>query len=170
LSRPEIHLCGGRFPQMWSYRENLKRIDSILAARGVHRMTLEEIEKLLPNGLHDAQIKRMTRDYESAELVLKVRVLIGLPNQPLPDRDRYRTADILFRQVYFCAVELPQTESAFRHPGSIWFSYERMRPNVIPDSLAKTLPIKTQCYSIFLRDWMSEMHVATQDVEFSWSD
>jgi hypothetical protein len=133
-------------------------------------MTLEEIEKLLPNGLHDAQIQRMTRDYESAELALKVGVLVGLPNQPRPDRDRYRTADIVFRRVYFCAVELPQPESAFRHPGSLWFSYERMPSNVIPDSLGKTLPKGTQCYSLFVREWMSEMHVAAQDVGFSWSD
>jgi hypothetical protein len=133
-------------------------------------MTLEEIEELFPNGLHDAQIQRMTRDYESANLALKVRVLIGLPNQPRPDRDKYRTADILFRRVYFCAIELPQSESYFQNPGSLWFSYERMLPNVIPDSLAKTLPIGTQCYSIFVRYWMSEMHVATQDVDFSWSD
>jgi hypothetical protein len=133
-------------------------------------MTLEEIEDLLPNGLHDAQIERMTRDYESAELALKVSVLVGLPTQPSPDRESYRAADIVFRRVYFCAVELPQSESAFQHPGSLWFSYERMRPNVIPDSLAKALPKGTQCYSLFVREWMSEMHVAALDVDFSWSD
>jgi hypothetical protein len=133
-------------------------------------MTLEEIEKLLPNGLHDAQIQRMTRHYESAELALKVRVLVGLPNQPRPDRTSYRTAGIVFRRVYFCAVELPQPDSAFQHPRSLWFSYERMPSNVIPDSLAKTLPKGTQCYSLFVREWMSEMHVAAQDVAFSWSD
>jgi|HubBroStandDraft_3_1064219.scaffolds.fasta_scaffold141396_1 hypothetical protein len=133
-------------------------------------MTLEEIEKLLPNGLHDAQIHRMTRDYESAELALKVRILVGLPNQPSPERDRYRTADIVFRRVYFCSIELPQPESTFQHPGSVWFSYERMSPNVIPDSLAKTLPKGTQCYSLFVREWMSQMHVAAQDVGFFWSD
>jgi hypothetical protein len=141
-----------------------------LTTRGVHGMKLEEIEKLLPNGLHDAQIQRMGRDYESAELALKVRVLIGLPDQLYPDRERYRTADIVFRGVYFCAVELPQPESTFQHPGSLWFSYERMLPNVIPHSLAKTLPIGTQCYSLFVREWMSEMHVAAGDVDFSWSD
>jgi hypothetical protein len=133
-------------------------------------MTLEEIEELLPNGLHDAQIQRMTRDYERAELVLKVMVLVGLPSEPRPDRDRYRTADIVFRQVYFCSVGLPQPESAFKHPGSVWFLYERMPPNVIPDSLAKTLPSGAQCYSLFVKDWMSEMHVAAEDVSFSWSD
>jgi hypothetical protein len=132
-------------------------------------MTLEEIEKLLPNGLHDAQIQRMTRDFERAELAVKVMVLVGLPTQPSPKRENYRDADIVFRRVYFCAVELPQPDSAFQQPGSLWFSYERMRPNVIPDSLAKALPKDTQCYSLFVREWMSEMHVATQDVEFSWS-
>lgn len=133
-------------------------------------MTLEEIENFLPNGLHDAQIRRMTRDYERSELALNVAVLVGLPTQPHPDKDRYRTADIVFRQVYFCAVELPRPESAFRYPGSLWFSYERMPLNVIPDGLANALPEGTQCYSLFVRDWMSEMHIATQDVEFSWSD
>lgn len=140
------------------------------ADRGDNQMTLEEIEKLLPSGLHDAQIQRMTRDYERAELALRVLVLVGLPSQPRPERDRYRPADLIFRQVYFCSVELPQPESSFQHPGSVWFSYERMAPNVVPDSLAKTLPSGTHCYSLFVQDWMSEIHLAVGDVDFSWSD
>ena len=133
-------------------------------------MTLEEIEELLPNGLHDAQIKSMTRDYERAELVLKVMVLVGLPSQPRPDRDKYRTADIAFSRVYFCSVEPPEPESAFQHPGSVWFSYERMLPSVVPKNLAKILPPSTQYYSLFVREWMAEMHLATGDVSFDWAD
>ena len=133
-------------------------------------MTLEDIERSLPNGFHDAQIQTMTRDYVGAELIMKVLILIGLPGQPRPERDRYRTGEIVFRRVYFCSVELPQPDSPFLHPGNVWFSYERTPRDLLPDGLATMLPPGTQCYSLFVRDWFSHIHVAAQDVSFSWSD
>lgn len=133
-------------------------------------MTLEEIDEVLPNGLHDAQINQMIRDYDLAEIILKVKVLVGLPAQPRPDRDRYRSGRIHFRQVYFCSVEPPLPESSFRHPGGLWFSYGRTQADAIPDGLAKALPAGTQYYSLFVRDWFSHIHLAAEDVSFAWSE
>jgi hypothetical protein len=49
-------------------------------------MTLEEIEESLPNGLHDPVIQAVVMDYQQLRLTLRVEVLIGLPDQPPPER------------------------------------------------------------------------------------
>jgi len=133
-------------------------------------MTLEQIEDLLPNGLHDAEIQQLAMDYENARLVLKVTVLIGLPSQPYPDREAYRSGQISFQGVQFYSVDYPQVGSAFQHPGAAWFSYERTPPGQIPGQFIAALPSGTHCYSLFVRDWLSYINVAAAEVSFSWAN
>jgi hypothetical protein len=133
-------------------------------------MTLEEIEESLPNGLHDSVIQAVTMDYEQLRLTLRVDVLIGLPGQPLPDRERYRAGVIVFEGVQFFSIEPPGAERTFQHPGSIWFKHERTPPELIPQSVAPALPEGTQCYSLFILNWFSSMHIAAAEVGFAWSD
>lgn len=133
-------------------------------------MTLEELEQSLPNGLHDAQIDKMTMDYLHSELTLAVRVWVGLLSQPRPEKDRYRSSKIVFDKVHFFSIELPQAGSSFKFSGSVWFSYERMAPAVVPKELAGSIPSGTQCYSLFVQDWLSHIHVCAADVSFSWID
>lgn len=134
------------------------------------RMTLEQLEQSLPNGLHDAQIRRVEMDYEHARLVLRVKVWVGLLDQPPPERDRYRDGNIVFEGVQLFSIELPQPGSAFRHPGSVWFSYERTTPGVVPATVADGLRAGTQSYSLFVQDWLSCIQIATSEVGFSWSE
>jgi hypothetical protein len=109
-------------------------------------------------------------DYVQARLLLRVQVWVGLLEEPHPNCDRYRLANIVFEGVQFLSIEFPQAGSAFQHPGNIWFSYERTPPEVIPAALANALPPETQSYSLFIQDWLSYIHIAASDVSFSWSD
>ncbi len=84
-------------------------------------MTLEELDESLPNGLHDARIRALTHDYENAAIKLEVEILTELPADPPPEKFRYRNGEILFHQVLFCSVEIPENERIIGHPGSIWF-------------------------------------------------
>ncbi len=131
-------------------------------------MTLEQVEQSLPNGLHDAQIQQLRIDYERAEIVLRLRVLIGLPDEPPPDRHQYATADLTFRGLQLFATEFPHPESAFRHPGAVWFSYERTPPGTFPPPLAQKLAPELQSYSLFIREWLSHIHIAARDISFAW--
>ena|ERR1035441_9985715 len=71
-------------------------------------MTLEELDQTLPNGLHDARIKSLSHDYESAIVKFEVEILFGLPDDPPADRFRCRDSEVLFHQVLFCSVEVPE--------------------------------------------------------------
>jgi hypothetical protein len=133
-------------------------------------MTLEELDVSLPNGLHDAQIERMDIDYLHARLTLSVQVLFGLPAQPDSAREEYRVGALMFHGVQFVSIEFPQPGSAFQQPGELWFSYERTPSEVIPVGVASTLPSGALCYSMFVRDWLSYIHVAATDVSISFPE
>jgi hypothetical protein len=130
---------------------------------------MEELEDSLPNGFHDSLIQRITRDLIAGELVMDLEILVGLPREPRVDRDRYQAARIVFRQVLFCSIELPGGNSAFRAAGSVCFSWERTLPGVLPESLTRALPGGALCYSFFIQDWHSHIHIAATDLDFSWS-
>ena len=70
-------------------------------------MTLKEIEDLLPNGLHDAKLQGLAMDYEHAQLVLRVALLVGLPSQPHPEKEAYRSGEITVQGVHFYSVDCP---------------------------------------------------------------
>jgi len=88
-------------------------------------MTLEELSEGLPNGLHDARIKRSTHDYEKATVKLNIEILVGLPEDPPGHTYGYRDGEIVFHRSVFCAVQVPGSNRSLQHPGSIWFTFER---------------------------------------------
>jgi hypothetical protein len=109
-------------------------------------------------------------DYEHARLTFAVNVLVGLPTEQNPDRERCRPGAIVFEGVLFYSVEFPQVRSSFQHPGPAGFSYERTSAGEIPEDLEKVLLSGTQSYSFFMRDWLSHIYIAAADVSFLWSD
>jgi hypothetical protein len=146
----------------------LFKLKVFLQKTGKRQMTLEEIDQTLPNGFHDATIAEITHDYIHAMLKFKIDVLVGMPDDPVADRSRYRQAELLFSSVLFCIIEQPDFESAFRHPGDLWFLFDRMEPQAVSESLAKTIASQTLCYSFFILDWHSHIHVAAANVEMNW--
>ena len=130
-------------------------------------MTLEEIEDTLPNGFHDAQIQEIAMNYDEARLTLRIKIWAGSPSSSPPERDRYRSGILTFRRVQFFAVELPQAGIAFQHPGHIWFSFGRTPSDTIPPRISDVLPQGTLCYSLFILDWFSSIHIAAAEVSLS---
>jgi hypothetical protein len=133
-------------------------------------MTLEHLEQNFLNGLHDAQIKAMTHDYEHAIVRLDVQIVVGMPEEDVANRLRYRSGKILFHQVLFCAVEVPENERILGRSGSIWFVFDRIKPEALPEKIARALPPEALCYSLYILEWESQIRIAAGDVSFSWSD
>jgi hypothetical protein len=52
-------------------------------------VTLEELENTLPNGLHDAEVRRITVDYERRKVTLEVAVWVGDMDEPAERREAY---------------------------------------------------------------------------------
>jgi hypothetical protein len=48
--------------------------------------------------------------------------------------------------------------------------FEITAPGEIPVELKEALPRGTQCYSFFVRDWLSFIRVAAAEISFSWTN
>jgi hypothetical protein len=57
-------------------------------------VTLDELEKTLPNGLHDSEVKRFCVDYQQRELVLDVEVWVGDMDDRTERREAYKSGRI----------------------------------------------------------------------------
>lgn len=132
-------------------------------------MTLEQLEQLLPNGLHDAKIASFARDLENETLALRVSVLVGLPDDPPELQDRYRDAVITFSGVRLFVVECPDASSAFLAPGGVFFSIARSEPGTFSREIEDRLPSGTNYYSLYVLDWESSIHLAATELAFEWA-
>jgi hypothetical protein len=132
-------------------------------------MTLEDLDESLPNGLHDARIKSLMHNYEDAIVKLEVEILVGLPADGLQNRDRYRDGAIVFHGVQFCVVGAPENERILGQAHSIWFTFDRIEPGLLPDKIAASLPPETLAYTLYILDWEAQIHIAGADVSFAWT-
>jgi len=132
-------------------------------------MTLEQLEQMLPNGLHDAKIRSLTRNFEEETLILAVSILVGLPDDPPTTRSRYSDALITFIGVKVFIVEAPDASSPFQEPGALYFRVDRIEEGTLPFEIENVLPKDAAAYSLFILDWLSTIHIVASDVNFKWA-
>jgi hypothetical protein len=126
-------------------------------------MTLEEIDLSLPHGLHDALIVSLQHDYAAAVLTLTLSLYAK-------GEEGRRAGELKFDGVLYCAIDPPEAVSAFQHPGELWITSFSRSTDRLPQELIEALPEGILKYSIFNRDWYSEIHVAASNVIFRWLD
>jgi len=131
-------------------------------------MTLEQLEEELPNGLHDAQIRSITRNFENDTLTLEVRILTGLYDDPPEKRSAYRNGSITFIGVKVFVIETPDASSAFLARGAVYFIASLTEPGSIPAQVVAKLAPGNNMYSFFILDWHSNIHLAALDMTFGW--
>ena len=111
-------------------------------------MTLEQLDSTLPQGLHDAQLRAIVRDVETATVTLSAKIVVGLSTED-ERKLQYGNAEIKFQDVQYFVSEYPGAESPFRHPGCVWFRFSRTEPGAIPEQIDRMLPPDIQRYSFF---------------------
>ena len=132
-------------------------------------MTLEQLEDKLPNGLHDAEICSITRDFEKETVTMVVNVLVGLPGDSAEKRDDTRAASITFTDVRLFTIAPPTVLSACGVSGSISFHAERSKTGLLPAEIESDLQQCNDLYSLYVYDWESYIHIATSGIRFEWN-
>jgi len=71
-------------------------------------VTFEQLERSLPNGLHDAELVGLQVDYAAREAVLTVNVDIGGSDDDASQSSQnYRAARIRFFEIQFVVIDPP---------------------------------------------------------------
>jgi hypothetical protein len=116
-------------------------------------MTIEEIEETLPNGFHDANLRKIEIDYAKGEVKVEVSVWIGdLESSDEELREKKRDGRLMVSGLQFCMIERPDSRYPYQEAGSLW----------IADSNEGFI------HYFFINNWNSFIILAAKDARFEW--
>ncbi len=82
-------------------------------------MNFEEVTDTLPNGFHDAELRRLEMDYVQRKLQFDLDVWIGDMRDPPEGREIYRPARVTVEKVALLVIEPPDANYPWQEPGTI---------------------------------------------------
>jgi len=135
-------------------------------------MTLDELDRSLLNGFHDAEISSVEIDYGKATAKLHVWFWTGSTDDARADRETYERAVVTVRGLCFFTIDPPDPNYRFLTEGDpIVVSGDPAKPDHLPAllSLMAKLPKDAWCYRLFVTDWNSFIHVAGRDAELTFT-
>jgi hypothetical protein len=129
-------------------------------------MTIFEIEQSLPNGFHDASLKRIDIDYVSREANLDIEVQTGSLEDSTED---YRLGRLTLSGFLFCIIESPDPQYVFEKTEGLWIADSGL-PNSMnhPIKLSTALPEGAFTHYFFINEWNSFIFLSAMEAHFKW--
>ena len=132
-------------------------------------MTLEELERTLPHGLHDAEVRRVSVDYEQRKLTLEIAVWVGDMSDGPEKREAYKSGSIAIYGLIFFVMEPPDARYPFRDSAKLTVDGCDMSKNLSRELLA-SLPSDAFFRSLWVSEWNAFIHIAARNAEIAWAD
>jgi hypothetical protein len=128
-------------------------------------MTIDELDALLPNGLHDAKLESVAIDFGARTARLDLDIWVGDDEE----REAYRRAQITLSGLLFWVSEPPDPLYPFSSPRAMWIDAGPLTDK-IPEKQPALPPIPQAAFAnwIFVRDWNSFIYVAAIDSSLTW--
>jgi len=130
-------------------------------------VTLEELENTLPNGLHDAEVHKISVDYQESTRTLDLAVWTGDIEDPPTQREAYRTGRLELSGLVFLVMESPDPKYPFKDTKRLKIDGCDMRKNLNSDLLASP-PDDVFVRSLWINEWNAFIHVAAKKAHTRW--
>jgi hypothetical protein len=130
-------------------------------------MTFRQLIASLPNGLHDAELRRFEMDYEGRRLQFDLMVWVGDLSSP-HGRELYRPAFLTFRDVAYLIVESPSADSVPLMAETIRIDAGEGRP-ARSSSEIPTAPANTSVTWIYLGEPNTFLIFAAGEASLEWT-
>ena len=131
-------------------------------------MGIEEIERALPNGLHDAVMRKHVVDYAARMLTFDVEVWVGdLDAEKEEGRERYEPGMLTFEGLEYFVVEAPAESDCVMEP----FSFSAGNPATEKIQPSVSLPASPEgAFRVyfFLHQLNAFMHICARRVRFEY--
>lgn len=128
-------------------------------------VTIEELEKELPNGFHDAQIDSMLLDYRQRKMVIEMRLWTGdLTSKEKHERELSREARLIVTGLLFFIIEPPDPRYVGEQKVTISSSGSGSPPNRHIAVSAQT-PENVFVHWFYVSTWNAFMHVAAESAQ-----
>ena len=134
-------------------------------------MTFQELEQKLPNGFHDAAIRKIQLDFMGRSVEIEMDILMAGPDDP--DPELCRVGKLRMAPTYLLFIEPPDPRYSFIPDGEslkVDGDSVKVGQNAEVDRLLPTLPQNVTTYRFFLEKWNAFLYLAGGGVELSWDD
>lgn len=130
-------------------------------------MTLEDIEDMLPNGLHDARINSINLDYVRS--IARFSMEISIAGEEAAD-PAFRTALLTLEGLLFCVIEAPDSSYPYHGAKALWVDAGAATsvPTTSPARLPVPLPEGAFGHWFFVNDWNAFIYVAATHAHLEW--
>jgi len=129
-------------------------------------MTFRQLIASLPNGLHDAELRRFELDYEQRTLRFELAVWVGNMSDP-KSRELYRPAILTFADVAYLVAEPPAAAIPL-DPGAIRIDAGEGRPKQSSTELPEA-PSSTTVTWIYLEEPNTFLMFAAGEATLEWT-
>ena len=130
-------------------------------------MTFKQAAESLPNGFHDAELRRFEMDYVRRRLEFDLDIWIGDMDDEQA-RELYRPAQLVFGDVAFLVIEAPDVSYPWSKPGPIRIDAGEGQPAQSSSSLPNA-PVGTSVVWMYLEELNRFLLFAAGDASLHWT-
>jgi len=134
-------------------------------------MTLDELYKNLPNGLHDAIVHSITVDYSKRQARFNLSVWVGdLDSKDEDAREAYRDGELILYDIGYYIVEAPDPSYLYYGTDNITIDTGNVKSLTMPPAV-KLPPAQEGMFVnwIYVNEWNSFIYVASRSAELHWN-
>lgn len=133
-------------------------------------MTIEDIEKKLPNGFHDAGLMKIEIDFTKREAYLNLRVSVSDSRDIEEIEDLYKNGRLILKELLFFVIEAPDQNYISKKINELWISDSGpVQKLEIKSNLPTQLPEDIFVHYFFISDWNAFIFVAAKNAFFEWT-
>src|SRR5688500_2720665 len=134
-------------------------------------MTIEELERSLPSGFHDALIHRLSVDYVARTAALEVDIDVGDPEAAeCAERERKRRACVTLEGLIFLVVESPDSAYPYGAGKPLWGDTAPIVRDSPGVPRLPALPAGAFEFCVFVNQWNAFMYLAGTHVSLEWAE
>ncbi|WZO98028.1 hypothetical protein EP7_005081 [Isosphaeraceae bacterium EP7] len=133
-------------------------------------MTLDELEKSLPSGFHDADVASLRIDYVRREVVIEMDISVGLPDDGPDERDAYRLATVTISGLLYCCIEPPFPDYPYQVAGPLWVDSGSVESMKWPPEMKLPGPVPQGAFAhyIYVSSWNSCIYISAHSASIEW--
>lgn len=135
-------------------------------------MTLDELYRTLPNGLHDAVVHTINVNYSKSEAKFDISVWVGdLESKDETKREAYRDGTLVLYDIGYFIVETPDPTYPYYGTGKITIDTGEVK-SLSQQPSVKLPPAQESMFEnwIYVYEWNSFIYVAARNAEINWKD
>ncbi|MDR3619665.1 MAG: hypothetical protein P4L85_09965 [Paludisphaera borealis] len=134
-------------------------------------MTLDELDRTLPNGFHDAEVTSVRIDYVRREVEMVLDLWVGDLSSGEEDvREAYRSATLTLSGLQYCCIEPPDSQYPYRESRPITVDAVTVESLRTPPEtrLPAATPDVGFTHCFFVYQWNSYIYVSAQAASLAW--